>query len=92
MTAKLQSFLLKMLQLSVGFAVVGGVLRLVVPYTTSIVVSFSPRLPPGTQLPATRLATNTGEVMVIIGVVTGIIWIMVLGAMHFAPKQLGESA
>jgi type II secretory pathway component PulF len=90
--AKLQSFFGKMLLLSVAFVVVGGVLRLLVPYTTQIVASFLPRSPAGTQSTAIRLGSETGEVMVIFGIVTGIIWLVLLGAMHFAPEQLGENA
>ena len=81
-----------MVQLSVAFVIIGGTVRLVAPAVTAFIVSSLPLLPPGTQLTATRLTTNTGEVMVIVGIVTGIIWIVVLGAMHYAPKQLGEKA
>lgn len=84
--------LIFLLQLSVAFVVIGATLRLVVPYTTSIVASFVPRLPPGTQSAIIHSATNTGEVMVILGIASGIIWIVLLGAMHFAPKELGERA
>lgn len=89
--AKLQSFLWKMFLLSVGFVVVGGTLRLLIPYTTRLVASSLSRLPAGTQSTAIRLGSETGEVMVILGVVSGIIWIVLLGAMYFAPEQLSEN-
>lgn len=92
MSEKPYPFLIMLLQLSVAFVIIGATLRFLVPYTTSIIASSVPHLPPGTQSAIIRHGTNTGEVMVILGVASGVIWIVLLGAMHFAPKELGERA